>query len=115
MKVYEESLEEEGKKLSGCLIKMENASILLLDETDNIRLGTLAVGMPEFGGKYHMSSVLLGDRNVMDAKLLAERVSSAMGGIALVSIHMEPLAGLASLTPLMKLAMKLVERSKREG
>ena len=114
MKVYEESLEEEGKKLSGCLVKMENACIVLLDEMESIRLGTLAVGMPEFGGKHCISSVLLGDRNAMEAKLLAERISATMGGIVLVSIHTEPLAGLASLAPLMKLATKLVEKSKME-
>ena len=113
MKVYEESLEEEGKKLSGCLIKLENATIVLFDEEENIRLGTLAAGMPEFGGNHHISSVLLGDRNAMDAKLLAERVSAATGGIVLISIHLEPLAGLGSLIPLMKLAMKLVEKSRK--
>lgn len=98
--------------MSGCLVKMENASILLLDDEESIRLGTLAVGMPEFGGKHHISSVLLGDRNAMEAKLLAERISTTVGGIALVSIHIEPLTGLSSLIPLMKLATKLVEKSK---
>jgi len=114
MKVYEESLEEGGVSLSGRLIKLENACIGLFDEEGSIRLGTLAVAMPELGGKHHISSVLLGDRNVMEAKLLAERVSAAMGGIVLVSIHLEPLVGLGSLVPLMKLALKLVEKSKKD-
>lgn len=93
---------------------MDNASIILLDEREGIRLGTLAVGMPEFGGKHHISSVLLGDRNAMEAKLLAERISAVTGGIALVSIHTEPIAGLGSLAPLMKLALKLLEKTKTE-
>jgi hypothetical protein len=112
MKVYKESLEEEGKMVLGCLVEMENATFVLLDEKESIRLGTLAVAMPEFDGKHHVSSVLLGDRNAMEAKLLAERISAATGGIVLVSIHMEPLTGLSSLVPLMKLATRLVEKSR---
>lgn len=114
MKVYEETLEEEGKKLSGSLIKLENGSIVLFDEKENIRLGTLAAGIPEFDGKHRISAVLLGERNETEAKLLAERISVVIGGIALVSIHAEPLTRLSSQGLFIKLAMKLVEKSKKD-
>ncbi len=113
MKVYEETIEAKGKKLSGCLIKLENANIVLLDEKENIRLGTLAAGVPEFEGKNRISSVLLGERNEMEARLLAERVSATMGGISIVSIHFEPLSGLDSLASLMKLITKLIEKTQK--
>lgn len=114
MKVYKETIEVEGKKLSGCLIKLENANVVLLDEKENIRLGTLAVGVPEFDGKHRISSVLLGERNEMEARLLAERVSATMGGISIVSIHLEPLSGLDSLASLMKLITQLIEKTQKE-
>ncbi len=115
MKVYEDAIEAEGKKLSGCLIKLENANIVLLDDKEKIRLGTLAAGVPEFEGKHRISSVLLGARNEMEARLLAERVSAKMGGISIVSIHLESLRGLDSLNSIMKLVTKLIEKTKKES
>lgn len=114
MKIYEENIEEEGKKIFGCLIKLENANIGLFDEKEDMRLGTLAAGIPEFEGKHRISSVLLGERNEMEARLLAERVSAAIGGIALISIHLEPLARIGSISSLMKLTSKLIEKLQKE-
>jgi hypothetical protein len=104
-----------GKKFSGCLIKLDNATIVLLDEKENIRLGTLAAGVPEFEGKHRISSVLLGERNEMEARLLAERVSATMGGISIVSIYFEPLNGLDSLVPIMKLTTQLIEKTQKKS
>ena len=114
MKLYKESTEIDGKKITGCLIKLENATVVLFDEKEEIRLGTLAAGIPDFGGARALTSVLLGERNESEARLLAERVSAAVGGMALVSVHLEPLGGLSSLPPLMKLATVLIEKSGKE-
>jgi hypothetical protein len=113
LKSYEESTEIEGKKITGCLIKLENATIILFDEKEEIRLGTLAAGIPDLGGEHYLTSVLLGERNETEAKLLAERVSAMDRGIAIVSVHLEPLSGLNSLAPLMKLASALIEKSRK--
>ena len=114
MKLYEESVEVEGRKIAGCLIKLENATIVLFDDKKDIRLGTLAAGIPDFGGEHYITSVLLGERNESEARLLAERVSVVVGGMALISVHLEPLGGLDSLAPLMKLATILIEKSRDE-
>jgi hypothetical protein len=114
LKLYEESTEIDGKKITGWLIKLENATVVLFDEKEETRLGTLAAGIPDFGGEHYLTSVLLGERNESEARLLAEHVSVAVGGIALVSVHLEPLSGLGSLAPLMKLATVLVEKSRKE-
>jgi len=114
LKLYEESTEVEGTKVNGFLIKLENATILLFDEKEEICLGTLAAGIPDLGGEHYLTSVLLGERNETEAKLLAEQVSVLDGGIALVSVHLEPLSGLNSLAPLMKLATVLIEKSRKE-
>lgn len=114
MRIYEGALEAEGKKLSACLIRLENASIVLLDDKENIRLGTLAAAVPEYGGKHVVASVLLGERNAVGTRVLAERVSAELGGIALVSMNAEPLTGAASLHPLMALTMELVDKATRE-
>jgi hypothetical protein len=112
LKLYEESTQIDGKKVSGCLIKLENATVVLFDEKEQIRLGTLAAGIPDYGGEHFLTSVLLGERNESEARLLAEKVSVAVKGMALVSVHLEPLRGLDSLAPLIKLATVLIEKSK---
>jgi len=114
VKIYEGALEADGKRLSACLIRLENASIVLLDDKENIRLGTLAAAVPEYEGKRIATSVLLGERNAVGTRVIAERVSANMGGIALVSINAEPIADAASLHPLMSLTMELVEKATRE-
>jgi len=114
VRIYEGALEAEGKRLSACLIRLENASIVLLDDKENIRLGTLAAAVPEYEGKHVVASVLLGERNAVGTRVLAERVSAELGGIALVSVNAEPLAGVASLHPLMALTMAISEEATRE-
>jgi hypothetical protein len=114
VKIYEGALEADGKRLSACLIRLENASIVLLDEKENIRLGTLAAAVPEYEGKRIATSVLLGERNAVGTRVIAERVSANIGGIALVSMNAEPIADAASLHPFMSLTMELVEKAARE-
>ena len=85
--IYEESIEEAEKKYVARLFKLDNALLVFFDEETDFRLGTLAFGMPDLGGMHHLSSVLLGEKNVSIARLLAERLSAFTKGMVLVSIH----------------------------
>jgi len=68
-------------------MEMKNASLLLLSEGED-QLGTLAVSIPQAQKMVGppLSSVLLGDRNIMIARILAERLADKMKKIALVSV-----------------------------
>ena len=109
---FSEEIEENDYKFTATLIKVENATITLFDEKGSARLGTLAVAMPQFGGKTCLSSILLGERNEVITKILAEYLARAFNGIALVSTHLTGIKESEFSPILLKLAQKLIEKAK---
>ncbi len=111
-KILYEEVTEEGIPLSARIIELKNSYIVLLSEgVEN--LGTLAVSIParlEIS-KLPLSSVLLGERNRMVARLIAERLAALTGKLVLVSVFIRTLdeakAG--------HLFIKLLEKILREG
>jgi hypothetical protein len=109
IKIHEEASEEGS--LAAYMLRMDNAVLILFDRKGSSRLGTLAVGIPGLYGVHQASSVLLGDKNAVLAKMLAERLSGATGKIALVSLHAEALSeegGPAQIVKLMESVIKKV-------
>ena len=80
--------EVDGRPYNALLLELDNACILLVSEGD-LRLGTLAVAIPEGtpGFPAPISANVLGHRHVTTARLLAERMASLFGRIAIVSIR----------------------------
>ncbi|HDN02114.1 MAG TPA: hypothetical protein ENF42_03975 [Candidatus Bathyarchaeota archaeon] len=91
--IIRESIEEEGKTFLALYIELKNACVLFLSE-DAERLGTLAVSIPSRIPirRPITSSVLLGDRNALAARLLAEKLANLTGKLALVSVSSRTLA-----------------------
>lgn len=80
-------------------------------EGKELKLGTLAVAMPQFGGRTFISSILLGERNMDITKILAERFSDASGRIAIVSTHLAEIRETEHSATLFKLAQKLLDKA----
>lgn len=89
-KFVQERIEEKGVTFSAKYLEMKNASLIFLSEGED-RFGTLAVAIPQTRGKIGppLSSTLLGDRNVMVARLLAESLAEKTKKLALVSVFIE--------------------------
>lgn len=89
-KFVQEKTEEKGTLFLASYLEMKNASLIFLSEGED-RFGTLAVAIPQTGKKIGppLSSTLLGDRNVMVARLLAERLAEKRSKLALVSVFIE--------------------------
>lgn len=85
--ITKEELTEQDKTFFAVYIETKNACQLFLSEGED-KLGTLAVAMPQpknlVGSP--LSSVLLGDRNMMISRLLAELLAQQTGKIGLVSV-----------------------------
>ncbi len=86
-KVIQEEMKENETLFLALRLETKNANIVLLSEGED-QLGTLAVAIPR---KERMlgpptSSILLGDRNMIVARLLAERLADKTGKIALTSV-----------------------------
>ncbi|MEM2936314.1 MAG: proteasome assembly chaperone 4 family protein [Candidatus Bathyarchaeia archaeon] len=90
VKVLREKMKEKDTIFMSTYLIMRNASLIFLSEEED-RLGTLAVAMPQTGGRLGppLSSVLLGERNVMLARILAERLAKETGKLALVSVFVQ--------------------------
>jgi len=85
--IIKEELIEQDRSFFAIYIETKNANQLFLSEGED-KLGTLAVAMPQsknFIGA-PLSSVLLGDRNMVLARVLAEILAKKTNKISLVSV-----------------------------
>jgi len=86
-KVVQEEIKQDEITFYALRLETKNADLLFLSEGED-QLGTLAVAMPPTERMLGppVSSVLLGDRNTIIARLLAERLAQKTGKIALASV-----------------------------
>ena len=114
-KVVEEKLEENGVLFLALYLETRNASLILLSEGED-QLGTLAVAIPQEQRMVGppLSSILLGDRNVIIARILAERLAEKMKKIILVSVFTKTF-GEREVGPIfLKLVEKTIRMEKNE-
>ena len=107
---------EEDKQFSAFHVETENAVLILLSEGED-RLGTLAASVPstiEIGSQPAFSSVLLGDRNVTTARMLAERYASKTHKITLVSVFLKTVKETEAAPILIQLMKKINANSHRK-
>lgn len=115
-KVVKEELKENGKLFLALHLETRNADFILVSEGED-RLGTLAVALPQAQGMLGppLSSILLGERNTIIARLLAERLAKRTEKIALVSVFAKMLTEKEASSVFLKLFEKTLEkRSSRE-
>jgi len=86
-KIVQDEIKQNETLFLSLRLETKNASLILLSEGED-QLGTLAVAIPQKEKMLGppMSSVLLGDRNVIVTRLLAERLADKTGKIALTSV-----------------------------
>ena len=101
-------------KFTAKLFEVENAVIAFFDEEGSMKIGTLTIAIPQFSGASCISSVLLGDRNTLVTKVLAEQLVRAFNKIALVSSHLTVIQENRTNTLLISLAKKLCDKAKSQ-
>jgi hypothetical protein len=89
-KVVKDEIIEQNMRFLAVYLETKNACLMLLSENED-RLGTLAVAIPKPADTPGLpsSTVLLGDRNIISARMFAEYLASKKRKIALVSIYLE--------------------------
>ena len=110
-KITKEELIENDTPFFSVYVETKNANQIFLSESED-KLGTLAVAMPQpknlVGSP--LSSVLLGDRNIMIARLLAELLAQKTNKISLVSVFVKSLNE-QEVAPILK---KLMENTLKK-
>ena len=114
-KVTQEELKERENVFVALRVETPNANLLLLSEGED-QLGTLAVALPQSQKLIGppLSSVLLGDKNVILARAMAERLAAKTGKIALASIFVKTLVEREAGPVLLKLFDKTIQPKQEE-
>lgn len=115
--VIKEELNEQDRRFLAVYVESKNSIMLMLSEKED-KLGTMAIAVPkpkDLVGSV-TSSVMLGDRNVISARMFAEHVASKKGKIAVVSVYVETVPELQAQPFFMHLIDKLLKTgsSKKE-
>ncbi len=112
-KIVKEELVEKGASFFAVYLETKNANQLFLSEGED-KLGTLAVAMPQpknlVGSP--LSSVLLGDRNMVIARVLAEFLAQKTKKISLVSVFTKSVSEQEAAPILRKLMDKALKKQE---
>jgi hypothetical protein len=112
-KIVKEEIVERDTTFFAVYIETENANQLFLSEGED-RLGTLAVAIPQKQKLVGppLSSVLLGDRNMMVARVLAELLAQKTSKIGLVSVFTKSVSEQEAAPILRKLLEKTLKKEE---
>ncbi len=114
-KVTKEELLEQDTRFLAVYVESKNSCMIMLSEKED-KLGTLAIAVPKpkdmIGAA--TSSVLLGDKNVITARMFAEHVASKKGKIALVSVYLDKLDEMQAQAFFMHLIEKLIQTESQK-
>jgi hypothetical protein len=116
-KVIKEELLEQDTRFLAVYVEAKNSCLVMLSEKED-RLGTLAIAVPkpkDLLGPV-TSSVLLGDKNAVSARMFAEYVAATKGKIAMVSVYLEKLSEMQAQAFFMHLIEKVLHaESEKEA
>jgi len=114
--VVKEELTDKDTRFLAVYVEAKNSCLILLSEKED-KLGTMAIAVPkanEFLGLVS-SSILVGDRNVISARMFAEYVASKKGKIAMVSVYLDKFDEIQAQSFFMRLLEKVMQaESKKE-
>jgi hypothetical protein len=88
--MIKEEIREQDTRFLAVYVEAKNSIMIMLSEKED-RLGTMAIAVPkprEMVGSV-TSSIIMGDRNVISARMFAEYVASKKGKIAMVSVYLD--------------------------
>jgi len=115
-KIFQEQIKENETLFLALRLETKNANLILLSEGED-QLGTLAVAIPQAEKMLGppLSSILLGDRNTITARLLAERLAQKTGKIALASLFAKTISEREAGPVFLKLFEKTLKEEKESA
>jgi hypothetical protein len=107
--VIKEELTEKDYRFLAVYVEAQNSCLVLLSEKED-KLGTMAIAVPrpkDLLGPVS-SSILMGDKNAISARMFAEYVAAKKGKIAVVSVYLEKLTEVQAQAYFMRLIEKVL-------
>lgn len=116
-KVIKEDIVEQDTHFLAVYIEARNSCWVMLSEKED-KMGTLALAVPNPKGLVGpvTSQTLLGERNAISARMLAEYIASKKGKITMVSVYLEKLNEIQAQKIFMNLIEKVfIKEQKKES
>lgn len=115
--VVKDEIIEQNVHFLAVYVETKNSCLVLLSENED-KLGTLAIAVPKpqdlLGPP--SSSVILGDRNVISARMFAEHLASRKKKIAVVSVYLKTIDETQARSIFQKLIEKVIHtQPEKEG
>src|SRR4030066_2005526 len=110
-KVIKEEIVEQDTRFLAVYLEANNSCLVLLSERED-KLGTLAIAVPkpkDLLGPVS-SSVLLGDKKAVSARMFAEYLAATKGKIAIVSVYLDRLSEMQAQAFFMHLLEKVLKK-----
>jgi hypothetical protein len=116
-KVVKGEIFEQNTRFLAVYVEAKNSCLILLSEKED-KLGTLVIAVPKpkdlLGPP--SSSVLLGDKNAVTARMFAENLAMRKEKIVLVSIYLETMDERQAQSALKRLLEKVtIDQPQKEG
>jgi hypothetical protein len=114
-KVTKEELQEKDTRFLAVYVEAQNSVMIMLSERED-KLGTLAIAVPKAKDLLGSvtSSILLGDKNMISARMFAELVAAKKGKIAMVSIYLEHVGEVQAQAFFMRLIDKVLKTEAKK-
>jgi hypothetical protein len=115
--VIKEEITEQETRFLAVYVEAKNTCLILLSENED-KLGTLAIAVPKASdtmGFVASSSVLVGNKNEISARMFAEYVASKKGKIAMVSVYLDKLTELQAQAYFKRLIEKVLGAEKEKS
>ncbi len=112
--VVKEELTEHDTRFLAVYVEAANSCLVLLSENQD-KLGTLAIAVPNVKDPTRPvnSSVLVGDKHMISARMFAEYIAAKKNKIAMVSVYLEKLGELEAQTFFKRLIEKVLQTEKK--
>lgn len=107
--VIKEELTERDYRFLAVYVEATNSCLVLLSEKED-KLGTMAIAVPrprDIVGPVS-SSILVGDKNAISARMFAEYIAGKKGKIAVVSVYLDKLTEVQAQAYFMRLIEKVL-------
>ena len=116
-KIVKDEIFEQNTRFLAVYVEAKNSCLILLSEKED-KLGTLVIAVPKpkdlLGPP--SSSVLLGDKNAVTARMFAENLAMRKEKIVLVSIYLETMDERQAQSALKRLLEKVtIDQPQKEG
>lgn len=114
--VIKEAITERETQFLAVYVEAKNSVLILLSENED-KLGTLAIAVPKPNdtlGVVASSSVLVGSKNEISARMFSEYVAAKKGKIAMVSVYLDKFTEVQAQAFFKRLIEKVLDVEKEK-